>query len=644
MLRIAYLILIVSIAMLATNRLLAQSNFNDSVFKLKQVNIVSNRGNIFSAGSKKYMMDSVQTNSHSHQSVADLLTDESSLFIKSYGQGSLATSSFRGGSANHTAILWNGFNISSPMNGQLDLSLVPVNLADEISIQYGGSSALWGSGAVSGTIHINNTAKFNQGFSGSINLSGGSFATYHQQASLTYSKKRFVSVIKLFNASAKNNFEYNNIFSADNNKIIQTNAELKNKGILSENYFLINDKQRINLLCWYQHTDRNIPPTMLQASNNSAQTDKHYRITSEWKYDNSRTTNFVRAAYFNEALIYKDRTYNYADSSRWQTFIAEAESKIKLNHQHLINIGINNTYVAALATTGYTAIKNNNRLAAFASYLYTTRNDKLKLNISIREELSNHKIVPFTYTLGGDYELTKWLSAKGNISKVYRIPTMNDLYWHPGGNPNLIAESGFSEEIGLKIVAKHKLFVFITQPTIFTKQIDNWIIWLPSISYWTPQNLMNVWSRGMETNSTLAIPIKKIKLSFSVLTNYVVSTNQTAKSLNDAAIDKQLIYVPMYSGNAKMKLDYKNVSVFYRHNYVGYRYTSTDNTEYLKPYQLGAIYCSYKINFNKTCVDMFIEVNNIWNESYQAILNRAMPARNFNAGFSFQFNQTNKYK
>ena len=152
---------------------------------------------------------------------------------------------------------------------------------------------------------------------------------------------------------------------------------------------------------------------------------------------------------------------------------------------------------------------------------------------------------------------------------------------------------------------------------------------------------MNVWSRGMETNSMLSIKINKAKISFSVLTNYVVSTNQQVKTANDASIDKQLIYVPMYSGNAKIGIEYKGFAFSYRHNYTGYRYTSTDNTQYLPPFYLGSFYLSYKMQHKNAVVNIFIQANNVWNEEYQVMLNRAMPQQNFNAGISFEFNKPN---
>lgn len=619
-----------------------QTNLTDSTHTLKELNVTSNRVQHFSSGTKTDLIDSLSMAQHRNQNLSDLLMDESPVFIKSYGQGALATTSFRGGSANHTAILWNGFNLNSPMNGQLDLSLVPVNFSDAASIQYGGTGALWGSSAVGGVIHLNNHAKFNKGLSASVNLSAGSFDNYHQQASMEISKKRFVSSISVFNTTAKNNFKYTNIYSPEKIQVIQSNAELKSHGVLSENYYLINENQKINLFFWYQQTDRNIPPTMLQQVNRSNQLDDQYRITSEWKHEKFNRTSFVRAAYFNESLLYSDKTYFFSDLNRSQLIITEAESKINLSRHHFVNIGLNNTFANAVAA-GYDKPISQNRTAVFASYLFTTKNEKLKANVSARQEVIEKRSIPFTYSAGMDLQLIDWLSIKTNFSKVYRTPTFNELYWTPGGNPNLLPESGFSEEIGLKFNSKKNFFHLKSEVTVYNRQMENWIIWLPSTSYWSPQNMLNVRSRGMETHSTISARINKVHLSLSVLTNYVVSTNQLPKTENDDSFDKQLIYVPMYSGHAKINLAYWNFTFSYRHSYTGYRYTSTDNTQYLVPFNLGSVYGSYKFIFKNSQASVFLQINNLWGLHYQVILNRAMPQRNINAGISLDFNKPNKH-
>ncbi len=617
--------------------LMAQPSMVDSVYKVEGTTVTSNRLANFSYGTKIITIDSLSMNQYKTKNLADLLSNESPLFIKSYGMGSLATSSFRGGSAGHTAILWNGFNLNSPMNGQLDMALLPVNFCDAISLQYGGSSALWGSGAVGGAIHLNSVPKFNKGITTSINSSAGSFGTHNQQVSVEISKKKFISSLKLFSSGAKNNFEYTNIYSNDDRKITQTNAELKNYGILSENNLLMNKNQRMNLNIWYQLTDRNLPPTMLQTSSTAKQKDENLRITSEWKYDKKKTVTSTRVAYFDEKILFNDGIKRFTNHA--QSLIAEVETRINFNKQHSINSGINNTFSTAL-TDGYPYRPQQNRTALFASYLYLSKNEKLKANTSLRKEFITGRTVPQVCSFGADYQLSKSLAIKGNVARVYRLPTFNDLYWSPGGNPNLLPESGYSEEVGFKYVMKSKsnLVSFTTEQTIFNRNMDNWIIWLPSTNYWTPQNLMKVWSRGIETNTALSVNFHAIKVSLSASTNYVISTNQALTTPNDASVDKQLIYVPMYSGLGKLTMEYKRFIFSYRQHYTGYRYTSSDNSEFLTPYTLGSAYLSYKVKKKLWNCGAFFQVNNILNSQYQVVLNRAMPMRNFTAGISIEIN------
>jgi iron complex outermembrane receptor protein len=616
----------------------AQPGTMDSVLYLQAVVVEAPRISGFSPGLKTTGFDSLTQAAYSQKTLTDLLSDESPVFIKSYGLGSLATTSFRGGSAYHTAVLWNGISLSGPMNGQLDLSLVPLTAADNIKLQYGGSSALFGSGAVSGIVHLINNPTFDKGISGGIDVYAGSFSDFRQNVFLEVSRKKFVSTIKVFNATAKNDFVYDNIYSTAAERIKQSNGELKNRGIISENKFLIGKSQVLSLNAWLQHTDRNIPPTMLQKESRANQKDDAIRLTSEWKYEKSKTATYIRAAWLNEKLVYSDGFSGVNETGITHQIVAEAETKITPAKRHFINVGLHDTYLIA-NSRNYERNPHQNRFALFASYLYSSLNNKVSAGVSARGEMVNRSFVPFTYSLGANYNITKWLSARGNFSRVYRIPTFNDLYWVPGGNPALKPEDGYASEAGLNLVLKYKIVLFKSDVTLFNRNIQNWIIWLPGVSFWSPQNIMNVWSRGMETNSSLTIQIRNWKISCAVLTNYVLSTNQKSKAENDNSVGKQLIYTPMYSGMAKISVEYKGVLLSYRHNYVGYRFTSTDNTKYLTPYDLGSVYLSYTIKFTDMNAGIFFQVNNVWNRQYQIISNRAMPGTNVNGGISLSFNK-----
>lgn len=611
----------------------------DTIKMFPVVEVTANRLSTFSAGTKKIILDSSILSRYNTTNLADLLSNETPIFIKSYGLGNLATASFRGGNANHTAILWNGFNINSAMNGGADLSLLPNQFVDEVIVQYGGASALWGSGAVSGSIHLNSNPSCNKGVSVGLGGSIGSFSTYKQHAFAQYSGEKFITTLKLFNQTAKNNFPFINEYLEKSPLQIQLNSELKQYGILSENYFKISDYQKFNLRFWYQLSDRNIAPIMLQSYSDANQKDETYRMTSEWQYVTSKATLFARAAYFIENLFYTNSIGNVNSLNNANTFITEIESRIPTFKNQLLNIGINNTYVQA-KSGGYKNSPTQNRIALFTAYNYESKRNIISASASARQELMDNQLVPFTYSLNINYKATEWLSIYANGAKVYRIPTFNDLYWEPAGNPNLLSEEGFTEELGMRFnvnltrISANLVF----EPTLFNKQLDNWIIWLPNGINWTPQNILQVWSRGVETRTSLKMKIKNVNLKIGATTNYVLSTNQKSTTPNDASVGKQLMYVPIYKVGGNFSVEYHGFSISYYHNYIGYRYTATDNSQYLKPFQLANLNFSKSMQFKEYKFNFFVQINNLYKENYQVTQNYAMPMQSFEVGCSIKFN------
>lgn len=615
----------------------------DSTHLLSGVTVQADRITQFSSGVKLLLLDSVAMIQYKNRSMADLLSDESPICIKSYGQGSLATSSFRGGSASQTAILWNGLNINNITNGQLDFSLIPVSFSNNVTIQFGGVGALWGNGAIGGAIHLNNTPKFNSGLSVEYGISGGSFHSIGQNITLQYGSKSVSSTLTYQNKYAANDFEYEFYNQGVIRSKNQERAEFRSIGFVNNNSIQITKNQLLNISFWSQKTERNLPPTLLEQRNKAEQNDLSNRFSADWKYNYKNSITHLRAGYFNEQLHYIDSLSNTNDTSSSNNFIAEIETKLFLKKNHTLNLGINNTYSSA-KTSGYDWNPNQNRTSLFASYQFENNSKKLNISTSIRQEFIPNLSIPFTYSVGIEYQIWSFLSTKANMSRLYRLPTFNDLYWNPGGNPNLFPENGYSEEVGIALNygTKKNSLRFKEEISLFNRTIDNWIIWLPSSLIWTPQNILSVWSRGLETHSVVNLKVKKINIQLSLLTSYVLSTNEKSKSENDNSVGKQLIFVPIYSGNARLKIEYKSFSITYRHHYTGYRYISTDHSEYLTPYQLGSVNVNYQQKFKNYYLNLYTQIDNIWDELYQIMPNRPMPNRNFNIGITFNFNYKNK--
>lgn len=622
----------------------AQKSLTDSTHHLKEVEVTANRLQHFASGNKIENIDSSALQDHSSNTLADLLASESQVFIRSYGITGLATPSFRGSGASHAAVLWNGFNLSSPMSGQLDFALVPVNFLDNVKLQLGGSGALWGSGAVGGTIHLGNVPEFDKGFSPGATLSYGSFEDQQQNFEISFSEKRLISSTRLFNHEAKNNFSFINIAQLGKPEQRLANAELKQYGLLQENYFKINEKQKISLRLWYQSNDRNIPASMTISKSLANQKDEFYRSTAEWQLTKEKTAVFVRSAYFDESLSYVDPLINLESISHSRSFITEAESKIRVSSNQSFNIGLNNTWSEAV-TKNYIKNPQQNRTALFASYRINNKRDTWRGAASVRQEFISNGSNPFTASAGIEGWLLKKIRLRGNVSKNYRLPTFNDLYWTGAGafgNPNLIAENGWSQEAGLAFIRCVNNCSIEAEITGFSNKVDNWIMWVPdNLGLWSPENVLSVWSRGLEYDLKTRYNAGKVKLHLDARYQFIVSRNEKTNPGSGASLQKQLIYAPAEKAQGNTGAAYKGFRLSFSYNYVGYRYTTSDNTQYLKPYHYGNIDLGKEFRLTNMKIRVFMQVNNIWNESYQIIAYYPMPGRYYQMGITISYNHPN---
>ncbi|HEY0976020.1 MAG TPA: TonB-dependent receptor [Flavobacteriales bacterium] len=611
---------------------------NDTV-RLKEVEIIAPRLTTFAAGTKLQRVDSATLARYASSDLGELLSNASPVFVKSYGMGGLATTSFRGGSANHTAILWNGFNLGSPMNGMIDLSLIPVGTADEVSIQYGGGTALWGSGAVGGAIHLDNVPRFGRGLQVDGSAGFGSFGDRRQRIRTEMAKDRWITSIALYRTDAANDFTYTQRTDEGTSERTQTNAALDRYGLLAEQHFRIAPLQRISVRYWYQHTDRAIPPTRLQAYSTAHQLDASHRATAEWQRARGKWSTTVRGAWFDERLDWYASSDADRALSRSRTLIAEGEARFRPGGAHTLDLGMNNTFARAF-TDGYPEEPRQNRTAGFVLYRFQPDGKRFVGTASMRQEWVAGRAVPLTGSLGAEYRLKTWATVKGQAARVYRIPTFNDLYWQPGGNRQLLPEDGYSADLGLVLRYARERISVSSEITGYARELENWIIWLPGPAYWSPRNIMQVLSRGVESNTELRYKHGRNTFRVGVITDHVVSTNQVATSPSDDSVDRQLIYVPMYSGNAHLGWTRHRSSLTLSTTYTGYRYTSTDNIRFLEPYWLLNAAASFRLWTGPHWqADLSLQADNLLDTEYEMMLSRPMPGRSYRIGLRVHFDR-----
>lgn len=162
----------------------------------------------FSAGVKLSRVDSTQIETFRFGSLADLLRPSSTLAFKNYGNGRLTTISFRGMSASHTAVRWNGININQPTLGQTDFSTIPVCSFDQLTVMFGGASSTFGTDAVGGSIHLSSQPKWQVGNQWMAGQQVASFGNINTQVSTRICTGNWGHKSSIFYQAQPNRYPY----------------------------------------------------------------------------------------------------------------------------------------------------------------------------------------------------------------------------------------------------------------------------------------------------------------------------------------------------------------------------------------------------------------------------------------------------
>ena len=568
----------------------------------------------------------------SSESISTILEEETTNYLKYYSPGNLSSISTRGGNASQTSLVYNDFVLNNPLNGIVDFSSIPSVFFSSVNVMYGLPSSNWGNGGLAGAIILNNHPTENKSLEfGSV---FGSFKQSTNFLKLNYSKKKVSSSLKLYRQSAENNFKFLDV----NNEIVnQENSAFYHSALMSDSKIDFSNSS-LKIVLFSQMLERQVPKGMLESYTNAFQTDLNHRFFINYKYDLENSFIEFKTAYYDEQNSFVDSIRNIFSENPCKTLINQINFSKNINQFNFLKLNLTNS-LAKSNGNNYDDEVQINRFSLNGIYKINNPKNKWKHLFNSRIVLDKKNLSPLTFSYSLNRVLAKDFKIYINMGKVYRFPTINDLYWSPGGNENLNPENGYSTDLGLlwnKELSNTQLYF---EPTIFSRWIDDWIIWQPTGTYWSPMNVKKVWNRGIETNSSISLKKREISFNFSLKTAYNLSTNIDIYNINDASLGKQLIYVPHYKFIFKSQIAYRNIRITYIHNYTGYRYTSRDNLYYLPAFNLGRLFLSWDLKFKKYPTKIFYKINNLYNTNYQLVINRPMPLINNEIGINFKINK-----
>jgi len=583
------------------------------------------RLNNFAAGQKTTTIDSAVLEQYKMQSVANLLSQHAPVFIKSYGLNGLATLNIRGSSAAQSQVFWNGVPINNAALGMADISLLPVSMIHKLHLVYGSSAALWGSGNIGGALLLeSDEAVFGSGTKYELALGAGSFGQYQAGAKLNLSHKKLFSGTNVFWQSAQNNFRYQNDFG----KSVHTeNAALSGLALQQQIGFRANERNVFRLIGWYQNYDREIPAATFEPYSEKQRGDASLRLLLDWNRKAGSAHTYIRTAFLKDEMQFDDDTIQlHAQNTSYQGFFeAGWKKRISERHQLLVFMPLQLSWMKPDTIT-----RQQSKYALALAYSYNDLREKLKVSVNLRQEIINELSV-FLPGISASYKLTNAFSLRANLQRTFRAPTLNELYFSPGGNASLRPEKGWSGDVGYKWESSLGKFSLLHDLSGYNRIIEDWIIWLGG-AIWTPHNLATVHSRGLETENRLTFSTKDWNLHLGLNASWVVATTLESYMPNDGSIGKQIPYTPKYSGQANLGFGYQAFYLNYNHTYTSLRYLNVDETGSIAAYQTSNVQFSYLLKLKTQTISFSGQVNNIFNAQYQVVNARPMPGVNWLVG------------
>lgn len=584
------------------------------------------RLNDFATGQKIQTVSTKTMQLYNLQSVGTLLSQQLPVFVKSYSFNGLATISFRGASAAQSQVLWNGIPIQNAALGVADVSALPVPMINKISIAHGGSGALLGSGNVGGALLLDNEQpEFDRkDYKLSACIGSGSYGQYNGSIKSTLTNNKWYVSVNTFAQAAKNNYQYTNTTGA---KQTMNNGKLESYSAMLNAAYQIKPNNTIGVSVWTQQYQREIPPALFEAASVKKQEDQSVKLLADWQMIHTKYTLYAKSSFIVDKIDYNDAAVNLQTNNTVHQYYQETGWKQHMGKagQLLLFVPVQRAWLPNGNDTQY-----QNRVALAGAWSVKLLKNKLGIAVQSRAEVINNKQI-FLPGAGATYAITDKWQLRANAQRSYRVPTLNELYYFPGGNPRLRPEQGWSQDVGHTLKASKSKFRFYHDASLFNRNINDWIMWLGG-AVWTPHNIARVHSRGTETENRITYTTGKWTLNTDVYTSYILATTTESYILNDGSMGKQIPYTPRYNYRMNIGASYSGFYLNYNHSYTGYRFITTDESSWLTPYQCGNIQLLYTKPFRGRILQLSAQVNNVWNEQYSVAGYRPMPGTNWLLG------------
>lgn len=620
-------------------------------------------------------------------SVADAIRYFSGLQIKDYGGvAGLKTVNIRSMGTNHMGVFYNGIQLGNAQNGQIDLGKFSLDNIEEISLYNGQKSEIFQSAkefGSSGSIYLTTRRpKFegNKNTNMLVKAKAGSYGFLNPALLYEYKLSEKISTCmsaEWIGSAGDYKFRYRRV-DVEGNLKYDTTAVRHNSDIdamrIDAGLYGVFEKGKWNAFAYHYTSERGIPGAIvnnvwkrserLWDRNSFIQGGVEYdllpklstRINMKYAFDYTHYNNndpSIKLAddIYKQKEFYFSWSNKYSISPAWDVSLAYDFQwndfdgyNVTDDHdkEHPSNQATRGTHWLSLATAFTVA----DRLKVQASLLGNFVNEEKRERDSAPNK---SKLVPgifFSYQPFKRQELI----FRAFYKSAYRLPTFNDLYYTDMGNPALKPETTTQYNVGIAYdrTRNNKLFRDMhIGVDVYFNDVRNKIISFPQGPQfrWTTINLGKVDIRGIDASAAFnwAFPYGwqlTTKLQYTYQEAIDVTNPKTTDGTNqgDNYYRDQIPYIPWHSGSVILSLSWNSWTLNYSYIYVGERYNQQENIIYnhTQPWYTSDMTLMKEIKLRKINLRLTAEINNVFSQDYDVILNYPMPLRNYRFGITVE--------
>ena len=596
-------------------------------------------------------------------SVADAIRYFSGVQIKDYGGiGGLKTVNIRSMGTNHVGVFYDGIELGNAQNGVIDLGRFSLDNMEAVTLYNGQKSAIFQPAkdfGSAGSIYLQSRTpvfRENRAYHVKATFKTGSFGVVNP--SLLWEQKLSENVsaslsTEYMYTTGKYKFTYAVDGGYDttavrrNGDVNALRAEGGLYGKIKSGYW--------RTKAYFYNSERGYPGAVVRNrfSHEDRQWDTNFFFQSSFKKDFGDVYSLLLNAKYaydylhyladpqkEEATMYVNNTY------RQQEVYLSMANRVTLFPFWDINISADYQWNKLNANlTDFPYPRRNTALVVAATSLHFER---FKLQASVLGTFVNENVASDTTSAGNKMEFTPTvitsykpfknidLSLRAFYKRIFRMPTLNDLYYTFIGNIKLKPEYTNQYNLGFtyqKLSSGTWLQALNVQLDAYYNEVENKIIATPTNNFfrWTMINMGLVKIKGVDV---VLQGLWKFGNDW-VFDSRLSYTYQKAQDFTDKS-DKdtyggQISYIPWHSGSAILNAGYKSWELNYSFIYTGERYDVSANTpeNYRLPWYTSDFSLAKKFSWRKYDFKLTLEVNNIFNQQYEVVRSYPMPGTNF---------------